>query len=94
MEELDNLVVALGGARLVRKIGCKFMVDRDRKCVSLFNIKSKKCNIIRVTLEDDGTYTMKFYLGAKWKLEVLDELFDIKAEEFNAKITEYTGIEI
>jgi hypothetical protein len=91
-EDLQNLFTQLGGARTQVALGCKFIIDSDRNCISLQGIKSNKCNIIRVTIEADGSYTMKFYLAKSWNLKTLDEIFNVEPEQFGELIKKFTKI--
>jgi hypothetical protein len=91
---VEDMVMQLGGSRLVTMLGCKILFNEAELSVSLAQIKSRKCNYIKIMYDQGSdTYKMKFFLARNFNFNLLKEIEGIFPEQFEDLIKLYTGME-
>lgn len=91
--ELQKLIDILGGLKLVIKLGCNYYLMCDINALVVGDIKSKVCTHIRIMVQTESTYIMKFYKLTGRKLKVIDEVSGVTTDRLHELITKYTELE-
>lgn len=94
--EVASIIKAQLGLGFCAMVGAKIFVCGNEDGLSFLQFRFKmfpKANVLRITLDSNDTYRLRFYSvrGAKWKIFL--EEGGVYAENLHERFREITGLE-